>query len=192
MAKPRALILIDIQQGGFDAPPAWGGARNNPGGAEANAARLLQHWRAQGWPVFHIQHLSTTPGSPLNPDGGAVDFKPEVAPPRDGEPVLTKHVNSAFIGTDLEVHLRGAGTKAVTICGLTTPHCVSTTTRMAANLGFRVDLVHDACAAVAAGGADTSWRGGGTDTDPDLIHQAALDQLHGEFACVISTDEALI
>ena len=103
MATPRALILIDIQQA-FDAP-AWG-ARNNPG-AEANAARLLQHWRARSWPVFHIQHLSTTPGSPLNPDGGAVAFKPEVTP-RDGEPVLTKQVNSAFIGTDLEARLATA------------------------------------------------------------------------------------
>lgn len=184
MATPRALILIDIQQG-FDAP-AWG-ARNNPG-AEANAARLLDHWRARSWPVFHIQHLSVTPGSPLNPVGGRVAFKPEVTP-QDGEPVLTKHVNSAFIGTDLETRLRAAGTEVVTICGLTTPHCVSTTTRMAANLGFQVELVHDACAAVAAG-ADTSWRGG-AGTDPELIHQAALDQLHGEFACVISTNEAL-
>ncbi|WP_421704388.1 cysteine hydrolase family protein [Aliiroseovarius sp.] len=184
MAKPRALILVDIQEG-FDAP-AWG-ARNNPG-AEANAARLLNHWRAHGWPVFHIQHHSTTPGSPLNPDGGAVDFKPEVAP-LDGELVLRKQVNSAFIGTGLEARLHSLGVSHLVICGLTTPHCVSTTTRMAANLGFRVELVHDACAAVAANG-DASWRSGG-DLDPELIHQAALDQLHGEFACVISTEEAL-
>lgn len=184
MASPRALILIDIQQG-FDAP-VWG-ARNNPG-AEANAARLLDHWRARSWPIFHIQHLSVTPGSPLNPDGGRIDFKPEVAP-RLGETVLGKQVNSAFIGTDLDARLRGGGTEAVTICGLTTPHCVSTTTRMAANLGFQVELVHDACAAVAAG-ADASWRGG-AGSDPALIHQAALDHLHGEFACVISTEEAL-
>ena len=180
----RALILIDIQQG-FDAP-AWG-PRNNPM-AEANAARLLAHWRGQGWPVFHIQHLSTTPGSPLNPDGGNVAFKPEVAP-QDGEPVLTKHVNSAFIGTDLEQRLRDTGVTAVTICGLTTPHCVSTTTRMAANLGFQVDLVHDACAAVGAN-ADASWRDGPA-PDAQAIHQAALDHLNGEFARVIPTDEAL-
>lgn len=184
MPAPRALVLIDIQMG-FD-HPAWG-ARNNPG-AEANAARLLDHWRAHAWPVFHIQHLSTTEGSPLNPTGGAVDFKPEVAP-RDGELVLSKQVNSAFIGTGLETRLRALGLSHLVICGLTTPHCVSTTTRMAANLGFQVDLIHDACAAVAAG-ADASWRGGGM-TDPERIHQSALDQLHGEFACVISTEDAL-
>lgn len=180
----RALILIDIQQG-FD-DPFWG-ARNNPD-AEENASRLLAHWREQSLPIFHIQHLSTTPGSPLNPEGGAVDFKPEVAP-LSGEAIIQKHVNSAFIGTDLEAQLRAGGVTDLVICGLTTPHCVSTTTRMAANFGFNVTVAHDACAAVAQG-ADTSWRDGGK-VSPKFIHQAALDQLNGEFATVVDTDEIL-
>ncbi len=180
----RALILIDIQQG-FD-DPMWG-ARNNPG-AEDNAARLLAHWREQTLPIFHIQHLSTTPGSPLNPEGGEIEFKPEVTP-LAGEPVIQKHVNSAFIGTDLEAQLRAGSITDLLICGLTTPHCVSTTARMAANLGFTVTLVHDACAAVALG-ADTSWRDGGS-VSPKFIHQAALDHLNGEFATVLATDDIL-
>lgn len=179
-----ALILIDIQEG-FD-DPIWG-TRNNPK-AEANAARLLTHWRAQNAPVFHIQHLSTTPGSPLNPDGGFVALKSMVSP-RAGEAVLTKHVNAAFIGTDLEKMLRQQRVGKVTICGLTTPHCVSTTTRMAANLGFKVQLVHDACAAFT-GNADSTWRDG-TPPTAEEIHKAALDQLHGEFAQVLSTDQVL-
>lgn len=180
----RALILIDIQDG-FD-DPFWG-TRNNPD-AEANAARLLTQWRAQHAPVFHIQHLSTTPGSPLNPNQGQAAIKTIVAP-RNGEQVLTKSVNSAFIGTDLEDLLRAQGISAVAICGLTTPHCVSTTTRMAANLGFDVTLVHDACAAFTMN-ADAGWRDGPAPTAED-IHRAALDQLNGEFARVINTDEAI-
>ncbi|MEJ2020380.1 MAG: isochorismatase family protein [Maritimibacter sp.] len=105
--SPRALILIDFQIG-FD-DPAWGG-RNNPG-AEANAARLLAHWREKGWPIFHVRHLSTEPRSPLNPANGQVAFKPEVAP-LEGEPVLEKQVNSAFIGTDLEDRLACAAVAA--------------------------------------------------------------------------------
>ena len=182
--KPRALILIDIQQGWDD--PYWG-PRNNPG-AEENAGRLLEHWRARGLPVFHVQHLSTDPESPLHPDHGKTGFKPEVTP-LPGEPVIAKSVNSAFIGTDLEARLRPDGIERLVICGLTTPHCVSTTVRMAGNLGFSVDLVHDACAAVARN-VDTSWRGGGK-AEPKWIHQAALDQLNGEFARVVATDDLL-
>ena len=73
------------------------------------------------------------------------DFKPE-AQPLDGEPVITKDVNSAFIGTDLEARLREQGVEAVALVGLTTDHCVSTTARMAANLGFETWVLGDAMA----------------------------------------------
>lgn len=181
---PRALLLIDIQVAFAD--PFWG-ARNNPA-AEQNAGRLLAHWRAEGAPVFHVRHLSVEPGSPLNPEFGRVDFHPAVTP-AGGESIYDKHVNSAFIGTTLEADLRAAGIANLVICGLTTPHCVSTTTRMAANLGFSVELVHDAVAAFTQN-VDTSWRGGG-EVSPEAIHEAAIDQLNGEFATVVSTLDLL-
>jgi nicotinamidase-related amidase len=105
-----ALLLIDIQIA-FDSP-IWG-ARNNPQ-AEAVAGKLLTHWRAQDWPVFHIQHVSKEPGSPLGHEAGLLDFKPEVTP-LPGEPIVQKHVNSAFIGTDLEAQLRKDGLRDVVI-----------------------------------------------------------------------------
>lgn len=74
--------------------------------------------------------------------------------PQDGEPLLQKHVNCAFIGTDLEQRLRAHGYDTLVIVGLTTPHCVSTTTRMAGNLGFRAFIVADATAAFDLVGHD--------------------------------------
>ncbi|MHC0054913.1 cysteine hydrolase family protein [Actibacterium sp. D379-3] len=179
-----ALILIDIQTG-FDAP-VWG-ARNNPD-AETRAAALLHRWRDTGAPVFHIRHVSTTPGSPLGAASGGTVFKPEVTP-RPGEPVIEKSVNAAFIGTDLEARLRSAGIRDLVICGLTTPHCVSTTARMAANLGFGVTLAHDACAAFETN-ADTSW-GPCPPLSPEEIHRTALSHLHGEFATVRAVGDIL-
>jgi nicotinamidase-related amidase len=178
-----ALLLIDIQQG-FDSP--YWGARNNPD-AEDNAARLLAAWRRASAPVFHVRHLSTTPGSPLV--GAGAEIQPKVAP-RDGEPLFEKSVNSAFIGTDLEHHLAHSSIADLVICGLTTPHCISTTTRMAANLGFGVRLAHDACAAFAAN-ADSTWAEGLAPPSPQQIHDAAISHLHGEFARAMSTDAIL-
>ncbi|MGH1368671.1 MAG: cysteine hydrolase family protein [Maritimibacter sp.] len=174
----RALILIDFQEG-FDAP-FWG-ARNNPD-AEARAAFLLKTWRDAKAPIVHIQHHSQDTNSPLHPEFGQAMIKAKVAP-LPNEPVMTKEVNSAFIGTDLQSYLDGLGVRSLVICGLTTPHCVSTTTRMAANLGYEVQIAHDACAAFVLT-ANARWRGGDA-VDAQAIHDAALDHLHGEFAEVL-------
>ncbi|MDD7971557.1 cysteine hydrolase family protein [Roseinatronobacter alkalisoli] len=168
-----ALLLIDFQKG-FSAP-VWG-ARNNPD-AEANAARLLAAWRAAGAAVVHVRHLSRDAGSPLT--GAGADWI-EGLGPQDGEAVFEKQVNSAFIGTGLQDWLRVHDLDALVIAGLTTPHCVSTTCRMAANLGFQVTLAHDACAAFTSN-ADTSWHTGPPTFSAAQIHDMAIAHLHGEF-----------
>jgi len=176
-----ALLLIDVQQG-FD-DPAWWGARNNPG-AEANIARLLAAWRAAGRPVFHVKHNSRNPRSPLHPANAGNAIKPGVAP-RPGEPLFEKDVNSGFIGTALEARLRQAGVTSLVIVGLTTQHCVSTTTRMAANLGFSVRVVSDATAAF-------DWKAhDGRLVPAEEMHYHSLAALHGEFADVLTTDAVL-
>jgi len=174
------LVLIDIQQG-FDGPE-WG-PRNNPH-AEENAARLLGFWRQRGLPVIHVQHDSVHPGSPLRPGQPGHDFK-EMVRPRTGESVLHKSVNSAFIGTDLETRLRALGAPSVVLCGLTTNHCVSTTARMAGNLGFDTWVVADATAAFSARDLQGAMIG------PDVMHQVGLAELNGEFATVKTTADVL-
>lgn len=176
------LLLVDIQVGFQD--PIWG-ERNNPM-AELRAADLLAAWRAAKMPVIHVRHISTEPGSPLS--GTGTEFQPGVAP-NPGEVIVEKSVNSAFIGTDLLDHLNAFGETDLTICGLTTPHCVSTTTRMAANLGFKVRLVEDACAAFVSN-ADVSFDNGPTLSAQD-IHRTALAHLHGEFAHVCQSNDVI-
>jgi nicotinamidase-related amidase len=176
-----ALLIIDVQQG-FD-DPFWG--RRNNLDAEANIARILAAWRARGWPVIHVQHHSRHPDSPLAPrNAWGSALKPEVQP-RPGEPVITKHVNSAFIGTSLESLLRDRGVTTLVITGLTTNHCVETTTRMAGNLGFNTYLVGDGTATFDRVGPD------GVRYRAEDIQAVSLASLHGEFAQVITTEEAL-
>lgn len=175
-----ALLVIDVQKG-FD-EPYWG-SRNNPH-AERAIATLLKHGRASQSPIFHIKHNSRLSQSPLHPSNPGNAFKDETAP-REGEPVIEKHVNSAFIGTDLEAQLRVADITHVIIVGLTTPHCVSTTARMASNLGFRTIVVSDATAAHAGKGPD------GKEIDADTMHYHALAALNGEFAKITTTQDLL-
>lgn len=178
----QTLILIDFQTG-FD-DPFWG-PRNNRD-AERKALALLDAVRRAGGSVAHVRHLSREPGSPLSGPGAA--FKPGFAP-APGEELYEKSVNSAFIGTRLEADLRARGARELIVCGLTTPHCVSTTTRMAANLGFSVTLAHDACAAFARN-ADFSFDGGHA-LPPEDIHRIAVAHLHGEFARAVAVADLI-
>lgn len=176
LTKNAALLLIDVQNH-FDDPSL--GRRNNPH-AEENMATLLHFWRNTSRPVIHIQHIS----NPSLPHHSGRDIK-EIVAPLPHEPVIVKNVNSAFIGTNLESHLRDSGIDTLVIVGLTTDHCVSTTTRMAKNLGFRPFLVSDATATFERISFD------GKLYDAEDIHQMALVQLHDEFATVIDTNGIL-
>lgn len=178
--EKTALVIVDAQKAFTD--PSWG-ERNNPQ-AEANMARILEAWRQREGCVIHIQHRSEDPDSLFFPEKESFEII-EPLQPVDEEPVFTKKVNSAFIGTDLEGFLRLRGLDSVVIVGLTTPHCVSTTTRMSGNLGFKTYLVSDAAAAFALAGPD------GRQYSAETVHDVTLATLHGEFAEVLTTSELL-
>lgn len=180
MAKP-CLLLIDWQKGFRDR--AYWGPRNNPD-AEQNAARLLAHWREKGWPVIHVRHDSVEPKSVLRPGLPGNELEDFVAP-RPGEPVYSKSVNAAFIGTTLEADLRAEGIGELVVSGVSSDHCVNTTVRMAANLGFDVTVVADACYAFERRAPD------GRKLDAQTIHDAHLASLRDEFARLSSTAQVM-
>ncbi|OQE39812.1 hypothetical protein PENCOP_c006G04193 [Penicillium coprophilum] len=213
---PTALILID-NQSAFCDPKAvshWGTTRSNPN-YETNIQALLSAFRVarSSYPtpleVIHIFHSSTTPGSPLHPSnpGGIrpLDF---ATPASDrSETIFWKSVNSSFIGTELEAHLREKGFRQLIIAGLTTDHCVSTTVRMAANLGvvdrylgngpvrLRSDGTHENDVQVEKGRIvlveDATATFGKAGIDAETVHKVSVASLDGEFADVFSTEEVI-
>jgi nicotinamidase-related amidase len=122
--------------------------------------------------------------SPLHEKNAGNQFKDSVEP-KEGEPIIRKNVNSAFIGTNLKDQLDRQRITKLVIVGLTTDHCVSTTARMAGNFGFETYLVSDATATFNKKGLD------GKRYSAELIHETALASLNEEFASIVKTRQLM-
>jgi nicotinamidase-related amidase len=177
--KETALLVIDVQRAFADAD--YWGARNNPA-CEANIAALIDAWRAAGRPLVYVRHDSVEPGSPLAPGLPGNELQDVVS----GEPdlLVTKQVNSAFYGEpDLHAWLRDRDIASIAVCGITTNHCVETTARMGANLGYDVLFAIDATHTFDRTGPD------GDTLTADELARATATSLHGEFATVVRTTD---
>lgn len=175
--KKPALLLVDIQKG-FDDEAFWGGNRNNKD-VEEKAGILLTKWRALALPVFHIIHSSQNSKSRLHEMHPGFEIHDAVKP-LGKEPLIVKNVNSAFIGTDLKEQLDHSNITTLVIVGLTTNHCISTTTRMAGNLGYDTILLSDVTATFDRVGIN------GEKYAAALIHLTTLANLQEEFAEIIT------
>ena len=176
------LICVDLQLG-FLEEDSWGGNRNNKD-AEKICAKVISTWRAHNGKIIHVRHSSKNTKSELHPDKEGFRFNPLCAP-INGETVLTKSVNSCFIGTELKKILDDMSCSTLIIIGLTTDHCISTTTRMAGNYGYNTYLISDATATFNKVGQN------GEVFDSELMHKTALASLNDEFAKVITSKNLL-
>ena len=194
----RTLLIIDIQQDYF---PGGRHPLVGPEAAAARASEVLGAWRAQGEPVVHIQHVWDAPDAAFfQPGTPGIEIHPSVAP-RDDETLITKTLPNAFLGTDLERVLRDAPAVAtvepagaaqsgsaaapeLVVMGMMSSMCVDATVRAAADLGFEVTVVHDACAA-----PDLAFDG--VTVPAAQVHAAFMAALGDSYAAVTTTEELL-
>ena len=125
--KNPVLVLVDIQKAFLDKDYP-GKKRNNPN-AEFICGKILKEWRELKLPIIHVRHSSTNPESKLHKSKPGFEFN-DCVKPYKGEIILTKEVNSAFIGTKLENILIKNKSKTLVFVGMTTNHCISSTVRM--------------------------------------------------------------
>jgi nicotinamidase-related amidase len=177
----RAVLLPVDKQQAFDMP-AWPRRWNRA--VDDNGRALLAAWRRAGRPVIHVRHDSVTPGSSLAPGQPGNAFRPGFEP-LDGEPFVAKSVNSAFIGTDLDLRLRRLGARHVVAFGISTDMCVSTTVRTGANMGWDMILVPEACDCF-----DRPDGRGGT-IAAEQVHAVHVATLGFEFARLMKVDELI-
>jgi nicotinamidase-related amidase len=164
-----ALLIIDVQDFYF---PGGSSELVNPQAAADNAALLLAYFRVKGMPIVHIKHQSKTQS----------DIQSTVKP-IEGEKVFTKTEVSAFNGTGLNDYLKSIGVKNLVICGMQTHMCVEGAVRAGYDLGYKITLVHDACAT-----KDLKW--GNEVILAKMVHLSTLATLKA-YATVISTGEFL-
>lgn len=179
------LVLIDIQRDYF---PGGRFPLVDPDAAAERAAELLTAFREAGLPIVHVRHESSGSGSFLEAGTPGAEIDPRVAPEGD-ETVVVKHHPNAFHGASSHGGPLGEALTAhvgapLVIAGMMTSMCVDASVRAASDLGWKVTVAADACAApdlafggVAVGGAD--------------VHAAFLAALASAYARVAPVAEVV-
>jgi nicotinamidase-related amidase len=161
------LLIIDAEQ-------AVGGPRRCDDDAPdvaTNIAALIAAWRAEGLPLVHIGR---------QPSGSASDIAP-----LDGEIVIVRNAISAFVGADLEARLDELGATTLVLCGALSTHALEASARHAADLGYQVFVVADAC--LAADAVDLRGRL----WPAEDVRALSLAHLRGETATIVDVAMAL-
>jgi nicotinamidase-related amidase len=174
-----ALIIIDIQNDYFP-----GGSMELEGAeaAGAKAHSALSAFRDKNLPVIHVRHLSVRPGSTFFIPGTAGADIHACVTPRAGEAVIEKNFPNSFRNTDLKTILEKDNIKNLVVAGMMTHMCVDATVRHAADAGYKITLLGDACATRAQ-----SY--GGETVPAKHVHAAFLAALNGFYAKVVNTHE---
>jgi nicotinamidase-related amidase len=162
------LISVDIQ-GHPDAMPGTAGIPHMGGYAElvANAERLVAAARANGVPVVFFQEVHRPGGLDIGREtDGAEDMHcvdgdpatglwPTLTPIGD-EPHIVKRRYSCFIGTELDIVLRGYRADTLVLMGGLTDVCVHYTFADAHQRDYYVRVVEDAVAGSSRPAHDAS------------------------------------
>jgi biuret amidohydrolase len=135
-----------------------------PSGRDLHARRRLSNLRHKGGPPFQCAF-----GDPIH---AIVD---DVAP-LEGELVIDKNASGAFVGSGIDFSLRGLELQTLVACGIATHACVQHTVRDAADLGYNVILVSDACFSSPGN---------------DVEHERTLRVFGSAFGAVKTTNETI-
>lgn len=150
-----------------------------------NVRRLQDYFRNTDYEVIHFRIQSLTAdgrdrspehkrlGLHAEPGSKLAEFLPEVAPVSD-EIVLGKTASGVFTSTNLEYVLHNLCVSEIFVTGVYTNECISSAVRSASDLGFRVNLVSDATAALTR-----------------ELHEATLLTTHGRYARVLNSEEVI-
>jgi len=174
-----AQLITDLQNDYFP-----GGTMELEGAdaAAGKAASVLKDFRSRNLPVVHIRHLSVRPGATFFIPGTKGAEIHESVKPLAGETVVEKNFPNSFRGTALQGELERLDVKNLVVAGMMTHMCVDATVRHAADAGYKITLLSDAC-------ATRQLSFGGEAVPARQVHAAFMAALNGLYAKVVKTDE---
>ncbi len=177
----KATVVVDLQN---EYLPTGKLALVGIEKALANADRVIANARAKGDLVINIRHEFTDPNAPFFvPGTDGVQFASSVVP-REGESIIVKNYPNSFLKTDLKQMLDAQGIEEVTIVGAMSHICIDATTRAASDFGYKVTVVHDACAT-----RDIEF--GGLTVPAAQVHATMMSALGFAYAAIVTTDDYL-
>ncbi len=152
-----------------------------------NTKRLLDGFRAKGGEVLYLTvgaakadcsdappHMKKLFQSLNNFQGSRDHEIIEELKPRAGESVLNKTSIGAFASTGIDHLLRALGKDQLYMTGVSTNMCVESTAREAADRGYLVTIVENACA-----------------TTHEDLHNATITNFQRLFGRVVSAETAM-
>ena len=179
-----ALLVIDAQES-FRHRPFWSEADLPAYLAAQNA--LIEGAAAQGAPIVRILHRNgpDTADNPFSDASGHVRALAGLAE-FDAAATFIKSRHSALVGTGLDVWLTQHGITRLVVSGIRTEQCCETTTRQAADSGFKVDFVSEATLTFPM----THARSGRVYTPAEIRERTEL-VLDDRFARIVTVAQAL-
>jgi nicotinamidase-related amidase len=181
LMSKQALIVVDIQNDYF---PQGKWPLVGADAAADNAVRLIEAFRQAGNSVVHIRHEFTSDDAPFfSPGSEGAQLHPKVLNRAD-EPVVLKHFVNAFRETELQALLTQHGIEQLVVVGSMSHMCVDGVVRAAADLGYGVTVIHDACATL-----DLEFNG--VVVPAAQVHAAFMAALGFAYASVVSTEQFL-
>jgi nicotinamidase-related amidase len=170
-ARGAALVIIDMQYATGSRQGALGRTLQAQGSTVGDyrfariestvlpsILRLRAHFQQIGQPVLHVtlgaalpdasdapRHMRKLLASCTNHVGSREHEILDELKPVPGEHVLRKTTVGAFASTSIDSLLRSLRVDQLYMVGVSTNMCVETTAREAADRGYQVTLVEDAC-----------------------------------------------
>lgn len=178
--RPKyALLVVDVQDS-FKVDAARWAERNNPE-FERNVTALIDAFEQHEQAIFYILHQDEDDG--FRPSDEAARLS-DFLSPREHDLTLTKNTRGSFASTDLDARLKALQIERLVVTGIQTEQCCETTTRQAADLGYKVIFVTEATRTFPI----KHWSKPGAQLTTDQITERTEYVLAGRFAQIMDVN----